>query len=409
LALETFSPEAMGWTVVPSAGAASQVKGAPAEIAFLSSSMKPHNISRLPFGASLPLEQTKGNGRLLYHLIKFYKHMAQRDMRLNMGFRLDLKGISILWDRVRTPEGFSAFIDRLPLNPPFIVKPNWICEEYAHHTDPEVLKWLLRKIAPRGQTLVVEAYSARNHPITRHSLPKGEELRSLRDSDQAFLRRQGLESVFKELDVRYVNIDEEVLANRTVDPDRIRKATESLFPPVRREELYSFVPSCLYDLRDGTMISLAKFKLTLSMSTKNLFGLIPDLASPGGRGDYHGKGDRDLPRNIIDINKIYRANFNVVGMVEGIRSLTGHIDRGEFHSMFGYDYEVHENTGLLYFGGDPLWLDAFICAHCGLDPKRYTTSSLRRSHLALGFKELSPWPPELTHAAKEIGSPLPVP
>lgn len=326
-----------------------------------------------------------------------------------MAFHLSLKGTSILWDRVTTPEEFSAFVDRVPLRPPFIVKPNWICEEYAHHTDPEVLKWLLRNIAPRGPTLVVEAYSARNHPVTGHVPPKGERLPSLRDSDRAFLRRQGLESLFRELDVRYVNIDEEVLAGRTVNPDRIQKATESLFSPVQREELYSFIPTCLYDLKDGTMISLAKFKLTLSMSTKNLFGLIPDLASPGGRGDYHGKGDRYLPQNIVDINKIYRANFNVVGMVEGIRSLTGLIDRGEFHSMFGYDYEVYEDLGLIYFGGDPLWLDAFICAQCGLDPKRYVTSSLRRSHLALGFRELVPWPPELISAAKALGSPLPFP
>jgi hypothetical protein len=93
--------------------------------------------------------------------------------------------------------------------------------------------------------------------------------------------------------------------------------------------------------------------------------------------------------------------------VEGIRSLTGFINRGPYHSMFGYDYEVHENLGLFYYGTDPLWLDAFVCSQCGIDPKAYKTSVLPQPHLSLAYDELPSWPDELEDAARSLGSPIP--
>ena len=319
---------------------------------------------------------------------------------------LQFNGCTIMFDKAKSLGEFNSFIDRLPLQPPFIVKPNWICEEYAHQTDPVVLTWLLENLTSKGETYVVEAYSARNHPPGGPQPPSEDKLEWLRRSDEGFLRRQGLDVVFHDLGITYLNIDEEILAGRAVDPGEIQSITESSYPPVERKELYSFVPEKLYQMRNGTLIDFAKFKLTFSMCTKNLFGLIPDCKTPGGRGAYHGKKDRQLPRNIVDINKIYRAVFNVIGLVEGVRSLTGFINRGPYHSMFGYDYEVHEDLGLVYYGSDPLWLDAFICAQCGIEPKSYRTSVLPEPHLALGYEEISPWPQEIIEAAKNLGSPI---
>ncbi len=312
----------------------------------------------------------------------------------------------IVLDTVANPRELSDLLDEIDLDPPFIVKPNWINEELAHQTDPVVLGWFLSHLISEGETFLVEAYSARNQ-VMKLGRSEGEsKIERYRRTEAEFIKRQGLKDLLEEPGMTYLNVDEEVAAGRTVEPDEIRSRTESRYPPVERSELYGFVPSALYDLRHGTLISLAKFKLTFSMCTKNIFGLIPDLAQPGGRGSYHGKRDRKLPRNIIDINKIYRATFNVVGMVEGIRSLTGFINRGSHHSMFGYDYEVHRDTGLIYFGTDPLWLDAFVACQCGIDPRSYATSVLPQPHLALGYQELDPWPEELEACARGLGSPL---
>jgi uncharacterized protein (DUF362 family) len=318
------------------------------------------------------------------------------------GFRTN----KIVLDNISHSKGLADLLDEIDLDPPFIVKPNWINEELAHQTDPVVLSWFLTHLASEGETFLVEAYSARNR-VMKLKGPEGEtKLERYRRTEAEFIHRQGLSDLIEEPGITYLNVDEEVWAGRTVEPEEVRSRTESRYRPVERSELYAFVPSALYDLRHGTLISLAKFKLTFSMCTKNIFGLIPDLVQPGGRGSYHGKKDRKLPRNIIDINKIYRANFNVVGIVEGVRSLTGFINRGSHHSMFGYDYEVHRNRGLMYFGTDPLWLDAFVACQCGIDPRSYATSVLPQPHLALGYRELDPWPEELEACARDLGSPL---
>ena len=312
-------------------------------------------------------------------------------------------GCHILWDKVEGEEQFSSFVDQLNLRSPFIVKPNWINDELAHFTDPVILGWLLRKLTQIGETVIVEAYSARNQMAK--SEPGEQKIDKFRRTDAEYLERLGLDRLFRDLGVRYVNIDEEILNDEIADPRHVRTVTETAFGPVENSDLYTFVPKTLYDLRGGTLISLAKFKLTFSMATKNLFGLIPDLSQPNGRGYYHGEKDADLPRNIIDIYKIYCSVFNVVGIVEGIRDLTTFIDKGPHHSMFGYDYDVKENLGLLYYGTDPLWLDAFIASPCGIEPRYFKTSILPQSHLSLGYKE-HPWPSDLERIAQSSGSPL---
>lgn len=51
----------------------------------------------------------------------------------------------------------------------------------------------------------------------------------------------------------------------------------------------------------------------MSLSTKNLFGLIPD---PARCGKWYGEGDKFLPQSIIDINKKYRRLFKTLWINE---------------------------------------------------------------------------------------------
>ena len=68
----------------------------------------------------------------------------------------------LIIDDVYSQEEFFTFLNSLKLRAPFIVKPNWICQDYGHFTDPQVLKWILRCLNEQGEVILVESYSARN-------------------------------------------------------------------------------------------------------------------------------------------------------------------------------------------------------------------------------------------------------
>jgi uncharacterized protein (DUF362 family) len=181
----------------------------------------------------------------------------------------------------------------------------------------------------------------------------------------------------------------------------VKELVEEKYSAVLREELYSFLPWKLYALRIGTFISLAKFKVFFTMCTKNMFGLISEYVGYGPRLTYHGKADKNLSQNIIDINKIYRSIFNVVGIVEGVNSLSYNIggETGKYKSVFEYKYDVLENKGLIYYSDDPLWLDAFVHQQCGNDP-------MKEEHLKLASKVFRKWPLEVIKEAKKMRNPL---
>lgn len=320
------------------------------------------------------------------------------------GFQFEGKRLVV--DEVHTQEGFYSFMGSLNLKAPFIVKPNWICGDYAHFTDPQILEWTLRFLHSQGEVVLVESYSARNSMFADLSKPclrvSKDERTRLRESEKNFLKRTGIRDVIEDFEIEYVNITEEVLDEKIVSQETVKRLVESRYPPVLRDELYCFVPTKLYALRRGTFINLAKFKVFFTMCTKNMFGLIPEHVGYGSRYDtYHGEADKDLSRNIVDINKIYRSIFNVAGLVEGINSLSYNIgsERGNHKSAFGYRYDVLEGKGLLYYCDDPLWLDAFVHQQCEKAP-------LESDHLQLASRAFRRWPPEVIKRAREEGHPL---
>jgi len=319
--------------------------------------------------------------------------------------KFEFEGRRLVIDDVHSQEEFFDFMSSLQLRKPFTVKPNWICGDYGHFTDPQILEWTLRFLHEQGKIVVVESYSGRNMmalPDVKPGLRFSEdEIKLVRKSEEDFLRTTGTKNVIDELGIEYVNVAEEVLEKRTVDKETVRELVEQKHPPVSRDELYGFLPEKLYALRTGTFISLAKFKVLFTMCTKNMFGLIPEHVGYGPRVAYHGKADGNLSQSIVDINKIYRSIFDVVGMVEGVNSLSYHIGgkRGKHKSVFGYRYGVLENKGLIYYCDDPLWLDAFVHQHCGRDP-------MKEEHLQLASMMFGRWPHKLIEEAKNMGNPL---
>ncbi|MFX0163628.1 MAG: DUF362 domain-containing protein [Candidatus Hodarchaeota archaeon] len=319
----------------------------------------------------------------------------------------EFEGRRLILDLVHTQKKFFDFMGSLQLREPFIVKPNWICGDYGHFTDPKILEWMLRFLHNKGKVVLVESYSARNMmallDLIKPPCPRFSEdqLKLVRKTEEDFLKETRTKNVIDELGIEYINITEEVLAERTVDKESVKELVEKKYPPVLRNELYDFLPEKLYELRKGTFISSAKFKVFFTMCTKNMFGLIPEHVGYDSRDTYHGKENKDLSQNIADINKIYRSIFNVVGIVEGINSLTLFTDgkTGKYKTVFGYRYDVPENKGLIYYCDDPLWLDAFVYQHCGKNP-------METEHLQLAAKIFGEWPSELVKEAKKIENPL---
>jgi uncharacterized protein (DUF362 family) len=318
----------------------------------------------------------------------------------------EARGVRLVLDRVHSQEDYFDFMYDIRLKPPYVVKPNWIYDDYGHFTDPKILEWMLKFLHGLGKVTLVESYSFRNTSATAN-LKLGLKLTDyererVRKSEADFLNKTGITAVIDELGVEYVNIAEEVLDGQTVDKEVLRRIVEAKYHPVLRDELYSFMPTKLYTLRGGTFISLAKFKLFFSMCTKNMFGLIPEHVGYGSRvSTYHGKASKDLSQNIVDINKVYRSVFNVVGLVEGVNSLSYNIGEktGKYKSVFGYNYDVAENSGLVYYCDDSLWLDAFVHQQCGRDP-------VENEHLQYASSVFGEWPSELIKNAKKRDNPL---
>jgi len=139
--------------------------------------------------------------------------------------KLEFNRKTIIVGKVHDKSEFFSFLQGLDLKPPFIVKPNWICEDYGHFTDPQVLRWALEFLRSRGQVVLVESYSGRNMmrcPNMNSSLKfTEEELKQVRKTEEEFLGLTKLCETLQEFDVEYVNVAEEVLEQRVVDPNLV--------------------------------------------------------------------------------------------------------------------------------------------------------------------------------------------
>ena len=269
-----------------------------------------------------------------------------------------------------------------------IVKPNWLTNEAACFTDSRSLRMLFEALDSR--IVVTESHAQRwrgdgmsfkvgDKEVNWSWLVRGEGWRWLMENpdwswfkedghwdqmgreDRAFLNDYGFTDLFNEFDVEYVNVTDEVWSGRTADPVEVKGVVESRFRPVRTEGLYGMVPRKLYDLQGSTFISYAKLKNYATFTMKNLFGMIPDPLRPW----WHGQRDERLAESIVDINKIYRALFNVYGIVEALSTtLVHHSERMTEGDQMGRT-ETVDGLGIVAFGRDLVSLDAILFSLLG--------------------------------------------
>ncbi len=178
----------------------------------------------------------------------------------------------------------------------------------------------------------------------------------LKKMDKAFLDEYGFTDLFKEFDVSYINVTDEIWNEMIADPTEVKRLVESRFKPVQIDKLYTMVPKKLYDLRGSTFISFAKLKHYASFTIKNIFGMIPDPMRPW----WHGLKNSRIVSSIIDINKIYHSLFNVYGICEALNTTSFPHPEGKFEDLFMGKYNIKEGFGVVAFGRHLVSLDAFL-------------------------------------------------
>ncbi len=257
---------------------------------------------------------------------------------------------------------FKKVISKLDLKPPVVIKPNW--GTIHNFTEAAVIDGVLDAIP--GEKLVVESYGWARTKDALEGKGLGSCSKSdLRGSDTWFLEYSGIGDVLKKHGVEYLNVTEEVWHKRVADASEVKKAADKygavLFP-----EMYRRIPQRLFDMRSGTLLSLAKYRLNhdpivFSLSMKNLFGMIPGP----GRARYHGKEDKYLARTIVDMNRIYKGIFDMVGVVDGVYTAS----RNKVPED-AIKPETARNMGVLLGSRDCITLDATVATMEGRDPSK---------------------------------------
>ncbi len=232
----------------------------------------------------------------------------------------------VVISRVASAKDFSFFLRELEVQGAiFVVKPNW---SNAHtFTSAQTLDWLFSDLG--GRVKIVEGYTAWRNEL--NTGPEPQEVvtpsnakakwRWIREQDKWFLSHSGIDKVLAKHDVEYINVTEEVWSTRTLEADEVRDLVDNKYGVLVSQGMYSFVPTKVHELKGSTLISLNNSRRTreqVSLSTKNLFGLIPD---PARYGKWHGKNDSRLSQSIVDINKIYRSLFSPCYWVNEIKEL----------------------------------------------------------------------------------------
>ncbi len=264
----------------------------------------------------------------------------------------------VTWGTVNGPRELATVLDTAGVSGDFfIVKPNWFDPRPGSFTDPFILDMVLSALP--GKKLVIEGHSHSRNDLSQRITPENMDAQRewIRAQEKAYLDRTGLAEVLDRHGVEYLNITEDFWARRTADESSVRALVENRFGPVAHPELYSQVPQRLFDLRGSTLIDLARIKMTsptsrdFSLTMKNLFGLIPHPS----RLRYHD----DLAVSIIDVDMVYRALFDVVGLCEGIRHTVVFWEGGRFATAWSH-FDVIKDLGIAVAGRELTAVDATV-------------------------------------------------
>lgn len=282
----------------------------------------------------------------------------------------------VFFAKVKSFEEFKDFIKSLDIKADvFVIKPNWVEPSKGQYTEVLPLQWLFDCLD--GKKIIIESHTAWRNKLL---LETGEVIVDadnvdqkrdfLRENDKWFLESTGLKQLLEKYNVEYVNVTEEVWKGEVVDAEIIKGIVEEKFPTVQHKELYGVIPKKIFGLKSAVLIDLAKIKtdggVVMSLSTKNLFGLIPD---PKRSPKYHDHEKKILPYAILDINKIYRALFKTIFINEGIFTVAD--------GPSPEQGRLKENLNLIVAGHNSIDVDLVTAKLVGINPEELLNNLLQ--------------------------------
>lgn len=267
---------------------------------------------------------------------------------------------------------FRLEIDKFHIDSKYVVvKPNWVSNSVGEFTEPVILDWLFSAL-PNCQKIVVESYTPwRGQKFSEKDKQlnlKPDKKEIYRKQDKQFMAKTGIRQILDKHQATYINITDQVWEEKCVNPKIIKELVETKGGRTTFNELFSYVPQELFDIKDDvTFISLAKIKtetgipnIMISMSVKNLFGLIPD---PSRYAKYHGQGHVRVPIAIKDINLIYNRLFpHSVWIAEGIQTMV--------KNYCSKEQEILHDQHLCFMGRNGVAVDAEACRVLNIDPNK---------------------------------------
>ena len=261
-----------------------------------------------------------------------------------------------IFTRVNTADEFTRFLgENLPKSDPLIIKADWVGIEDGSPRNLEALRCIAE--AAKGKVIITEGHQLWRSRILEPSglkftvnnqevdwnwllegkgwtwlirqradwsfFIKGPHWSHIMKEERAFLEKYGFTDFFKDNGIEYINVTDEIWSGRIADPKRVKEVVELKYSPAFTEKLYGFVPEKLYRHRGSSLVSLSKRKDYQSFTMKNNFGLIPDPVRAWWHGfkkaNTVGPGGARLAKSVLDINKVYGALFNLVGVFEAPR------------------------------------------------------------------------------------------
>jgi hypothetical protein len=296
-----------------------------------------------------------------------------------------------IFSKIKTPEEYRKLLKtNVPTSDPLIIKADWVGMEegnlrnfealrcVAEATDGKVivteghLLWRKRYLDPEGIKFNVDGKERNWDWLLKGKgwtwlikqkadwsfFIKGPHWSQIKKEETLWLENHGFTDLFNDYDIEYINATDEIWSRNVVDSKIIKEAVESKYPATCTEKFYGFMPTKLYKHRGSTLISLSKRKNYQSFTMKNHFGLIPDPV----RAWWHGYVDKTPDgvsgkrknKSILDINKIYGAFFNMVGIFEAPQG-----DKSQFVRDVGISSSIAQ-------------LDAILNRVCGFNPEEAT-------------------------------------
>ena len=275
-----------------------------------------------------------------------YLHGPQKSITLNNLQAIpqtNTYGPAIMAD-VRDTDTFTHLLQTMGIqSDPIFVKVTWHGYARGTYTDPVALDKLLSALPGRAILLEGHTVSRNLGNETFNWETESRENRTwIRDQEQDYLQRTGLQDIIDKHNAHYLNITEAYWDGQCANPDDVAAHLKTTNTEITHPELLNFIPQVLLDHARCDFISFARFKGPTRLSISNCFGLLPGPL----RAEWHGPNLTYFAKVCCEMAKIYGSIFNPFGLVEALNVSVRWNRKGLYRSRWGH-YDLIPNPGMI--------------------------------------------------------------